>query len=108
MKKLISLCFLLFPIIGFSQNFNWEAALQKPDKTGFYRITLNPKITTHLNKQITDIRITDSQNAEVPYLFQKEAPTYYSQLFHEYEVIEKEYKKAVAHLLPFTIKRETK
>ncbi|MDQ3191048.1 MAG: hypothetical protein M3Q58_05590 [Bacteroidota bacterium] len=107
MKKLISLCFLLFPIIGFSQNFNWEAALQKPDKTGFYRITLNPKITTHLNKQITDIRITDSQNAEVPYLFQKEAPTYYSQLFHD-EVIEKRIQKSCCTSITLYNKKRNK
>ena len=74
------------------QSYHAEAVIPSVEKDGFYRILLSPSINTHLNNELSDIRIYDVQQREVPYLFQKELPSYKATQFMEYEILEKVFK----------------
>ncbi|HEU5290843.1 MAG TPA: hypothetical protein VFU05_09390 [Cyclobacteriaceae bacterium] len=78
---------------GFSQTFRGEASLPKVEVDGFYRVFLSPDLSTHLNAEFTNIRIYDQQNKEIPYLFQQDNPVKYTQVFKEYEIVEKKQVK---------------
>jgi hypothetical protein len=76
-----------------SQSFKSEAAVPKIQQDGFYRIWISPDINVHLNDDFSDIRIYDSNNKEVSYLFQEESGSNYLEEFKEYEIVEKQHKK---------------
>lgn len=92
-----SLLLLFFGLVGsiaaVAQSFKGEATLPPVDVDGFYRIFIQPSLSPYLNGDFTNIRIYDQGNKEVPYLFQQEAPTYYTQVFKEYEIVEKRQQK---------------
>lgn len=50
------------------KNFKYEAALQKPESTGFYRISLQPTLVAKAKADLADIRITDDKGNFVPYI----------------------------------------
>lgn len=92
MRLSIILIFLCPFLHASAQSFKYEAALPSVEADGFYRVLMSPKILTHVNDGISDIRIHDSKNHEVPYIFQKESRAYYEERFVEYEILDKEIK----------------
>jgi len=74
MKRLIWL--LLFPVLGYAQEYVAEAPLSDVTKNGFYSIPLPPNITAALYTDGSNIRILDNDNTEVPYIFKTESPDY--------------------------------
>ncbi|HEX6225042.1 MAG TPA: hypothetical protein VFZ52_11560 [Chryseolinea sp.] len=73
-----------------SQSFKGQAKLAPVDVDGFYNVLITPEINAYLNDDLSDIRIFDARQKEVPYLFQSERPTYNSSQFMEYEIIKKD------------------
>ena len=94
MRLLIVLLFILAsvkPVV--SQKIIGEANVPKVEVDGFYRIFISPELSPYLNNEFTTLRIIDKLNKEVPYLFQKEIPTLYTQHFKEYQIVEKKQEK---------------
>lgn len=84
--------FLVFTVVcisGSGQDFRGSAELPKVSADGFYRVMISPEMTTHLNENLTNIRIVDSNGTEVPYLMQVEKPMSHSLKFRAYEILEK-------------------
>jgi hypothetical protein len=86
---------LLFTLASQAQTFRYRAAVEKAPQPGFYRIVLSPQVLGHLNESLSDIRLYDDQEQEVPYLLQREQPLSYHTLFKEYKVVSKEIKPKV-------------
>jgi hypothetical protein len=78
-----------------AQNFTGQSTLPKIDKSGFYRIIVDPQLAVHLNQRFTNIRIYDKDGIEVPYLLQIEEPRPATVTFNEYEIVEREQQKGV-------------
>ena len=89
MKKIILLGLLGFasPYFSFSQNFSHEAKLPEVKENGFYNILLTPEVTQHLKYNLSDVRIYDEQQKEIPYILKSENSSS-SNVFTEYSIIE--------------------
>jgi hypothetical protein len=84
--------FLLLVSINFvssAQTFVAEAELSTVSKDGFYNIRITPAESSYLNRGFTNIRIFDDKNKEVPYLLRTETPHNVTEVFREYNIIEK-------------------
>jgi hypothetical protein len=79
--------------VSHGQIFKGEANLPEIQSDGFYRIFISPQLDPYLNSNLSNIRVYDRDNKEVPYLIQEERPTYHTQQFREYEIVEKTQKK---------------
>lgn len=87
MRKLVLLLavgFLSLPLRA--QEFSAKGKLETVGADGFYKVFLSPTEASYLNEALTNARILDSKNTEVPYLFIEESPVYLQQLFKEYEI----------------------
>lgn len=93
MRIIVSILAIVFVGTASAQTFKGEATLPQAEKDGFYRIAIPVSLGAHVNSDFTNLRIYDQQNKEVPYLFQQESPNYYSEVFKEYEIIEKKQQK---------------
>lgn len=85
---------LLAFTIGFivqtnAQEFKWKSEISGVNQDGFNKIILAPSIVSKLNHQLGDIRLYDSENNEIPYIFQSDAALTYSDYFSEYKIVEK-------------------
>ena len=80
---------LLLTRTGQGQPFRYRADVEVVAQRGFCQITLPPPVLGHLNEQLSDIRLYDDRQREVPYLLRREKPVQYSTLFREYEVVSK-------------------
>ena len=85
--------FIIYSFVVFGQDYNYKASVSNINKDGFCKIQLSPEITSKLNSDFTDIRIYDTANVEIPYIFQEENPVNEIELFTEYKIIEKTYFK---------------
>ncbi len=92
MRWIIVKIFVFSFIYTRGQTFKAEAALPAVEKDNFYRIVISPRISTHLNDILSDIRIYDKKGLEVPYILQQELPNYYHENFIEYEILAKDSK----------------
>jgi hypothetical protein len=74
MKKntVLTVIFLSFFIISYSQEFEWEAEIQEVDSNSYYDIFIRPEITSKLNYKFSDIRIFDEDNNEIPFVRRSE------------------------------------
>jgi len=70
-----------------AQNFVGEAPLPAIAADGFYRIEVDPTFDPYLNDDLSNLRITDQDNHEVPYLLQ-EPRVQHTQRFREYTILE--------------------
>ncbi len=93
MRPFLVSIFLVASTLTFSQQFKGEASLPAVEVDRFYKIVISPEVSPYFNTRFSNIRIYDQQNAEVPYLFQKESPSYYSEKFKEYEIVERKQEK---------------
>jgi hypothetical protein len=91
--KSIYIALLLLGGCGFAMgqdasHFKYASSLPNVEQAGFYKIMLQPEHTRHANKQLTDIRIFDDTDTEVPYLAQQEKHEQQYSLFRNYEILE--------------------
>ena len=93
MRNVIIIIFLMSSVVGYGQTFKGEANVPVVEKDGFYRIFISPEISTHLNNDVSNVRIHGKDGKEVPYLLQEEIPTQYTQVFRTYEIVEKKQQK---------------
>lgn len=96
MKTCAALGLLLICACACAQEFVATGKLETPARDGFYKILLSPQEAPYLNLRVTNVRVLDSRNSEVPYILQEEQPLYVQEQFKEYEIIE---KKQVANSL---------
>ena len=61
------------PVAG--QSFRLRAEVEAIGQSGYHRIHLPPDVVGRLNANLTDIRLYDQQQREVPYLLTRESPT---------------------------------
>src|SRR4051812_39782229 len=80
---------ILLAQTSLGQPFRCRADVEPVAQSGFCRITLSPQVLGHLNEQLSDIRLYDDHQQEVPYLLKREKPVQYNTLFREYEVLSK-------------------
>ncbi|HTE31172.1 MAG TPA: hypothetical protein VK666_12410 [Chryseolinea sp.] len=71
-----------------AQQFQVESKLPTAEADGFYRIVLTPQLGAFTNGQFNNLRLHDTNNKEVPYLFQAEQPSQYSRKFKNYDIID--------------------
>ncbi len=69
-KHIIFSLIIFSAINAESQNYTWQAELPPIEATGFYKIFLPPNINAKLQRHSPDIRIFNSENQEVPFLYQ--------------------------------------
>lgn len=72
-----------------SQQYVAEAAVPPVQTSGFYRIMLEPGVTSAASGSLSNIRIV-TNTGEVPYLMRTEAPTFVQTNFKEYKIISKQ------------------
>lgn len=99
MKKFFTIGFLILSASVLAQNFKATGKLEKPGKDGFYKIFLSPATAGYLNETLTNARIVDSKNTEVPYLLIEESPVYQQQLFKEYEIQSKKSTPGISTII---------
>ena len=90
MNKLLCLttAFLLITVASLAQSFRFQATVDSVQQSGFHRILLPPDVVGHLNETLTDLRLYDSQQHEVPYRLLRQQPAQTTS-FIDYEVISK-------------------
>lgn len=92
MKKLTLL--LLFSASALhAQKYLGEAAIPGVSADGFYHLQLSAEWVPYLNDDLSNIRIFDTNDQEVPYLYQQEVPVSFTQQFKPYEIMEKKQEK---------------
>jgi hypothetical protein len=82
-----------------AQKFNAEASLPKVEKDGFYRIQLDPSLSFFLNSELSNLRILDSKDDEVPYLLETQQPKIIQAVFKEYEIAERSTVKKFSRIV---------
>jgi hypothetical protein len=75
----VNICFGQFKTIG---------KLKKVSQNGFHEILLSPEIRSYSNQDLSDIRIIDSKDKEVPYFIQNSTNSSSSN-FEEYNIVSK-------------------
>lgn len=95
MKKIILLTCYFCNISCYvnAQKYTWQASVDTVPNKGFYNILLSPSITGNLKDDLTDIRLFDDKNVEIPYLHRSESPVTNKLLFKEYKIVSKEILK---------------
>ena len=86
MKKLLILLFVLTE--SYAQSFRFQAEVGEVAQTAYYRILLPPTVVGHLNANLTDMRLYDAQQKEIPYLLIRQSLTHKTQ-FTPYEIVRK-------------------
>lgn len=85
----IILALTAFTLSAQSQDFVAKGALDSIRQDGFYKVLLTPGDAAYINRTFSNIRILDSSNTEVPYLFTEEKPVYLLHQFKEYAILER-------------------
>lgn len=91
MKKtllLLTACLLTIPVIH-AQSFRFRASVDAVSQSGFHRIALPPNVVGRLNDDLTDVRLYDAQDREVPYRLTRQQPAQATP-FAEYELISRQ------------------
>lgn len=90
--------FFKFPLaiclISFSANaqvFHWESPVDSVGKDAFYRILIQPDVSSKLKTDFSDLRIYDRDSIETPYLIYKDEAAQGLDRFVTYEIAEKHY-----------------
>ncbi len=71
----------------YSQDWHWEADLNKIPDDGFYKINISPEIVSASVNNTADIRIFDASGNEIPYILDKEQAVNLKEFFVEYKII---------------------
>ena len=100
MNKLLCLLLsgLLIASAGRAQSFRYRATVDAVKQSGFHWILLPPGVIGHLNDYLTDVRLYDDQQREVPYRLIRQQPTQTAP-FVDYELVSKQSLPNVATTL---------
>ena len=85
----ILLVFLLISPIVRAQSFRFRASVDSVRQSGFHRIVLPSDVVGRLNGNLTDIRLYDNQDREVPYLLTRQQPAQ-TMPFTDYELVSRQ------------------
>ncbi|CAN5894413.1 hypothetical protein BH11BAC7_BH11BAC7_11330 [soil metagenome] len=85
----VAIC--LFPFSLNAQVFHWESQVDAVPADGYYRILLQPGVTSKLSTSFSDVRLFNQDNLETPYLIYKDEATKGIDRFITYEITEKHY-----------------
>ena len=89
---------LLITSAGWAQSFRFRTTVDAVGQSGFHQILLPPSVVGHLNANLTDIRLYDSQQREVPYRLVRQQPTQTAP-FVDYELVSKQSRPNAATTL---------
>lgn len=89
---ILALNCVLAPFLLRAQDFQYKTDIEEVPEKAFYEIALAPVVIAKLNPKRSDIRIFDDNNTEIPYLRYRETPSTITNLFREYEIIDKEHR----------------
>lgn len=90
MKRIINVIIgLAFTLNGFAQEFKYEAKIDPVKEKGYYKIALSPQLLGKLNLDVSDLRIVDTANNEVPYFISQEKESTVSSNFISYTILER-------------------
>lgn len=67
-KLLLVLLLCQLQAVAQTADFNYEAAIQPVDSSGFYNIVLTPELNAHLKTDYSDLRIVNDSGRWVPHL----------------------------------------
>jgi hypothetical protein len=67
-KLFLLLLFCQLQVVAQTEGFNYEAAIQLVDSSGFYNIVLTPELNAHLKTDYSDLRIVNDSGRWVPHL----------------------------------------
>src|SRR5690606_36904362 len=70
------------------QSFTMQAKIDSVREDGNYQILIAPEVSTHLEKDFSDLRLYSSKNHEVPYFLKIEKAPVSTESFRSYEIIE--------------------
>jgi hypothetical protein len=84
--KLIIGFLVLYVSLTLGQTFTAEAPIPTVKRKAFYRILLDPASLVYASPDFANLRITDNQNREVPYLLAEETPTFSTPQFKDYKI----------------------
>ncbi|RDV13169.1 hypothetical protein DXT99_20700 [Pontibacter diazotrophicus] len=76
-----------------AQEYNWKAPVAPAPEKGYYRILLSPEVRGNLQADLSDVRLMNEQQQEVPYLLRSEQPVQYKKLFKPYTILHYNRKK---------------
>jgi len=94
MKKSAKFLFAIFlvPFALHAQIFQWQSPVDTVTKDGYYRILLQPDVTSKLQTTFADVRIYDQENYETPYVVYKDEATQGVDRFVTYQIVDKHYE----------------
>jgi hypothetical protein len=88
--KIFIILFSIFACCNIeAQEFKWLSNLPVVHYEGYYKVQLVPEIVSKLNSNLSDIRIFDDEENEIPYIVENEKSFEYKDYFVEYKIIEK-------------------
>ncbi len=90
--------FLLITSATKAQSFRFRAKIEAIQQSGYHRIQLPPTVIGHLNATLTDIRLYNDKQQEVPYQLIQERPVQTTS-FIDYEVISKLSRPRISTIL---------
>lgn len=69
-----------------AQGFRVKAPVAKVQASGFYKIMINPDLSAHARADLSDIRIVNQQNTQIPYIVQNR-PTITNAVFTKLNIL---------------------
>lgn len=93
----LTTCWLFSPAIR-AQSFRFRADVDSVQQSGYYQILLPPNVVGRLNDNLTDVRIYDNRDHEIPYLLTRQQPTQTAP-FTDYQIVSKQITPDVATTL---------
>lgn len=92
--------------VGGQALFTYQAELGNVQQAGFYKIVLDPSVVAKCKDDISDIRILDDNNRQVPYILHADQPSFKESRFTELPIISKRRKKINKPIWLSAIKKE--
>jgi hypothetical protein len=86
--KIIILLLLVNQV--FAQQFGTSAKIVNTKTDGIHSILLTPEIRSFSKADLSDLRIFDAKNKEVPYFLRKESASYSATNFEEWSIVSKQ------------------
>ncbi|NDV95725.1 hypothetical protein D0T84_12495 [Dysgonomonas sp. 521] len=85
MKKIIFTCLLSFLVLHIQGQSVWQASVRPVEAKGYYNIELDqPVIAKSAKKDLSDLKILDSKNNEIPYFLRSVSPVQEVSRFENY------------------------
>ncbi|MBK9284169.1 MAG: hypothetical protein IPM51_07580 [Sphingobacteriaceae bacterium] len=89
MRKILTLSFILFGLLGISQVFTHSLAFT-PKQNALQALAISSELKNYAKSDFSDVRLFDSAGRETPYFLVNETFKYNSTSFKEYEILNKE------------------